>query len=401
MGMLRHSCSLVLALLLAACGSPGSGSTVGNGGTSSGSGGTSSGSGGTSHGGGGTTGVSGSATATGGSANASSAGASGSNGSSGSAGANTVVGNCGNGAHQLFPPTAPWNTAVDSASLDAQSSAVVGYLQANHTAAVRFQIDLSIHVLKADASTMHRTFTPTGDFFEGECDTAPPPVPAGGALEGETGYACTSDGDCHLLVVDSSACRLYEMWRANIVGSSFEGGCQAIWDIGHVPPATGRGEQCGSADAAGLPIAPLVFTADEIAAGEIPHALRFALPNDFIQNRTYVHPGTHATGSAAGGTDAPAYGARLRLKSSYNASGLSAPAQVIATALKRYGMYLADGGNITFMGTSDQFTTKKWSEVGLDTHDFLGHMQWSDFELVDGGARIHWDGNCVHTVITQ
>ena len=74
--------------------------------------------------------------------------------------------------------------------------------------------------------------------------------------------------------------KLYEMWRANINGSDFQGGCLAVWDTTKTYDDTLRGDQCTSADAAGFPISPLLFTADEVAAGSIDHAIRFILPND-------------------------------------------------------------------------------------------------------------------------
>src|SRR5262245_10842741 len=184
----------------------------------------------------------------------------------------------------------------------------------------RFQIDFSIEVLTADASVPRQTFTQTGDFYDPDCDPAPMPVPPGGNLEGESGYACASDGDCHLIVWVPSANRLYEMWRANIVNNVFNGGCLAVWDTSRVYPASGRGDQCTSADAAGFPIAPLLFSADEIAAGEIKHAIRFILPNDRIK-RGYVRPATHGT-DTTGGAAAPAYGVHFRLRANYPVDSL-------------------------------------------------------------------------------
>src|SRR5215831_963323 len=64
------------------------------------------------------------------------------------------------------------------------------------------QIDFSIDVLAADATTPHLDFTPTSDWGAPDCDLGPVPVPPGGDVEGETGYACTGNGDCHLLVFD-------------------------------------------------------------------------------------------------------------------------------------------------------------------------------------------------------
>jgi hypothetical protein len=307
---------------------------------------------------------------------------------------------CSNAAGQLLPPDAPWNTSIASAPLDTESSAIISYLQTNHTASVRFRVDFSINLLTADATTPHLSFTQTGDFYDPDCDPAPPPVPPGGALEGESGYSCASDGDCHLLVIDRAECRLYEMWRANLAGSTFEGGCQAIWQLNQAYPASGRGENCTSADAAGLPVSALLFTADEVAAGEIRHAIRFILPNNLMRSLVYVHPATHSTNATAGPATAPPYGARMRLKASTSLTGLNSAAQAVARALQNYGMILSDAGNITFTAAGDTFTTHKWSEVGFGTSDLMS-LAWSDFEVVDGGQRFTFTGNCERDPVTQ
>jgi serine/threonine-protein kinase len=315
------------------------------------------------------------------------------------------VGVCNATATQLFPPGAPWNQAVDGAALDAESGVIIAFLVANHTASARFQITFDFNLLFADGATPHRAFTPTGDFFTPDCDTAPVPVPSTGRLEGESTYACASDGDCHLTVIDTSTCRLHELWRANLAGGTatgtFTSGCQAIWDLSAVPPATGRGDFCTSADAAGLPIVPLVFTADEVASGTVDHAIRFVLPNSLIRAGIYVRPGTHSTGATSGGAAAPPYSARLRLKVSKDLSGLAPGPRVIAQALKKYGMFLADGGNVTFTAATDALTTHKWSEVGVDSASLKG-LSWSDFEVVDLGPRTNWNsGSCSRTPIAR
>jgi hypothetical protein len=315
------------------------------------------------------------------------------------------TGVCNATATQLFPPGAPWNQAVSGAALDSESGAIIAFLVANHTASARFQITFDFNLLFADGATPHRAFTPTGDFFTPDCDTAPVPVPSIGRLEGESTYACASDGDCHLTVIDTSTCRLHELWRANLAGGTssgaFTSGCQAIWDLSAVPPVTGRGDFCTSADAAGLPIVPLVFTADEVARGVIDHAIRFVLPNSLIRAGIYVRPGTHSTGATTGGDAAPPYSARLRLKASKDLSGLAPGARVVAQALKRYGMYLADGGNVTFTAATDALTVHKWSEVGIDSASLKG-LSWSDFEVVDLGSRIDWrSGSCSRTPIAR
>jgi serine/threonine-protein kinase len=216
------------------------------------------------------------------------------------------------------------------------------------------------------------------------------PVLAGGNLEGETGYACTHDGDCHLLVFDPAGGKLYEMWRANI-NSTFQGGCLAVWNTGMSYTSTLRGNQCTSADAAGFPMSPLLFTADEVKAGHIDHAIRFILPNNRVK-RGFVRPATHAT-STTGGSSAPPYGVHFRLRANYPIGNLPAGAQVVARAMQKYGMYHADGGNIALTAQSDRHTTAKWS--GLLGSGDLSALKVSDFEVIDHGAPIALTGDCV------
>jgi hypothetical protein len=275
--------------------------------------------------------------------------------------------------------------AATSASTIAALAAAGGWGNGN-----QLQIDFSLDVLSATESTPRMAFTPTDDFYTPDCDQATVPIPPGGNLEGERGYACSEDGDCHLLVFDTSAKKLYEMWRASIT-STFQGGCLAVWDarVSYTPDL--RGNQCSSADAAGFPIAPLLFTADEVSAGHIDHAIRFILPNDRIQ-RGFVRPATHGT-DTTGGSDAPSYGVHLRLRADYPISTLRPGAQVVARAMQTYGMYHADGGNIALTAQSDRHSTAKWDDL-LDAHD-LAALRVTDFDVIDHGPPITLTYHCV------
>jgi serine/threonine-protein kinase len=297
----------------------------------------------------------------------------------------------------LFEAPNPWNTDISTLAKSSTSDGIIQALSAAGgwgTGSLR--IDFSIEVLEADGSTPFRTFTPTDDFYSPDCDHVPFPVPAGGALEGETGYQCASDGDCHLLVVHQPSKTLYEMWRANIVGGSFLGGCAAVWDLTRAYPATLRGDQCTSADAGGFPIAAMLFSADEVASGAINHAIRFILPNSRMRSGAYVRPASHA-GGPSGGSNLPPYGVRFRLRSDFPMASLpSEGARVVARAMQRYGMILADGGNIALTAQSDRFTTHKWSEVGVDTRA-LQAIQVADMEVVGMGTPIPLTYDCVRT----
>jgi serine/threonine-protein kinase len=186
------------------------------------------------------------------------------------------------------------------------------------------------------------------------------------------------------------------MSRADIRGDSYQGGCLAVWDMSRVYGPEGRGEQCTSADAAGYPIAPLLFSADEVASGEIRHAIRFILPNDAIREGVFVAPATHSTGATSGDTSTPPYGAHLRLRADYPVDTLPTEgAKVVAKALQTYGMFLADGGNVALTAQSDAYTDAKWDGL-LDSHS-LTDIQPQDFELMPLGETIPLTYDCVRS----
>jgi hypothetical protein len=297
------------------------------------------------------------------------------------------------GGGPFFENAMFFNRDISTATVSPHSRQYISSLRANGGWGYgdRLLVDFSFDVLRADASTPRREFVPMPDaFYEPDCDFEAIPLPEGGSLEGENGYECTGNGDCHLLVFDESAGKLYEMYRAD-VGATFRGGCLAVWDTAHSYGETLRGDECASADAAGFPIAPLLFTADEVAAGEIAHAIRFVLPNDRVR-RAFVRPATHGT-ATEGASDAPPYGIHLRLNPGYPIETLPTEgARVIARALQKYGMYHADGGEIALTAASDRHTTAKWD--GLLTDNALQALRLEDFEVIDHGEPIDFPYSC-------
>ena len=310
-------------------------------------------------------------------------------GASSSATADLLTG----GTSRYAPPGAWFLTDVSAVAKATYSDAQIAALAAagGWGNSNKMQIDFDLDVLVATSSTPKRSFTTTDDWYSPDCDHVSVPLPAGGNVEGETGYACTQDGDCHLIVHDPIGKKLYEMWRANLTGGTFYGGCLAVWDETKVYGPLGRGDQCTSADAAGFPIAPLLFTADEVAAGHIDHAIRFVLPNNRMR-KGYVRPATHGTRTTGGG-NTPYYGVHLRLRADYPISSLSPGARVVAKAMQTYGMYLADGGNIALTAQSDRHTTHKWSGL-LSSHD-LAALKVTDFQVIDHGPMIPLTMDCV------
>lgn len=295
----------------------------------------------------------------------------------------------------LFRAPEPWTQAVADLPRSDASATILGWLDdhGGWGTSNKLRIEFGLKVIHARGEVPFRSFTPTEDFYAPDCDNVPFPVPQGGALEEEDGYACTTDGDCHLLVVHEPSQKLYEMWRANIAGDDFKGGCVAVWDLNRSYPR-GRGDNCTSADAGGFPIAAMVFTADEVAKGSIDHALRFVLPNSRIRRGVFVPPASHASDALHGGPDAPPYGVHLRLRADYPLETLpSDGARVVARALQRYGMILADGGRVPLTAADDWFTEHKWDQVGVGSESLTG-IAVKDMEVVDLGEPIKATGDC-------
>ena len=112
---------------------------------------------------------------------------------------------------------------------------------------------------------------------------------------------------------------------------------------------------------------------DEAARGSINHALRFTARKT---RRAYVYPARHYA-SDSNDPSLPPMGLRVRLKASFDIGGYPPQARVVLTALKRYGMILADNGAPWFIsGAPDPH----WSNDQVHT---LGQLHGSDFEVVD------------------
>src|SRR5581483_4604249 len=202
--------------------------------------------------------------------------------------------------------------------------------------------------------------------YASESDPGPYPLGPDTPIEGGSG----SSGDRHALVVDTSTCALYETWDTHYSSSGSTAGSGAVFRLGSdaLRPAGWT-----SADAAGLPILPGLLRYGEVAGGSVRHAIRFTVQRT---DTAYVWPARHQAGAAADAS-LPPMGARFRLRSGVDISHFSAAAQVILTAMKHYGLILADNGsNWYFQGDADP----GWSDALLSE---LKTVPAGDFEAVD------------------
>jgi hypothetical protein len=198
-----------------------------------------------------------------------------------------------------------------------------------------------------------------------ESDPGPYPVPLNAPIEGN------GQGDSHVLVVDKDNETLYELYNASVNGDHWEASSGAVFNL---LSNQQRPDGWTSADAAGLPIFPGLVKYDEVASGAIHHAIRFTLQSPNVKP-AYISPATHKVNSSGGQYSIP-FGGKIRLKANFDISGFSTTNQVILTALKKYGLILADiGSNMYISGAPDE----RWNNDDLQQ---LGKVKASDFEVV-------------------
>ena len=282
------------------------------------------------------------------------------------------------GGCNIFPADNAWNRDVSADPLHASSDALIGAMVPGNA----LHLDLGTTeeyygipytVVPADQPLVPITYGTDGVDYSDESDPGPMPIPLDAAIEGGSSEDPNPGaGDRHVLVLRQGDCMLYELYNTERAGGGFRVSSSAIWNLkaNHTRPAGWT-----SADAGGLPILPGLLKYEEVASGEIRHALRFTVPQ---VRRAYVAPASHCGPHTSAAL--PPYGTRVRLKASFSLAPYSGDALVILTALKRYGLILADQGSGWYVtGTSDP----RWEGALEQLNDH--HVTGNDFEVVETG----------------
>lgn len=336
------------------------------------------------------------------------------------------VGHCGALTGRYFGPDTWIYADISAAPVRPDSAATTGWLAANGGWGNNniFQIDNSFIINDATADTPRYTRTGNDPVdYSTDCDPGVMfPIPPDGRIEGYPDLVCPGrvdgdyEGDCHLLVTDFASGFLYESYRATFTNGEYYTECDVAWDLSldawGPPPAPGSqlppvdqfqwgiGRDCTGPDAAGFPIAPLLFTVGDVQSGRVQHAIRFILPNERMQRAPddntegpmYSWPATHAGGPQAIDPAAPVYGSRWRLRPDFDpaAAGLDPTNPVVIAVvygLQHHGMLLADGGNIALTAESSDGCGTSWDDLwGEDGARVLDGIQPTDFEVIDVGA---------------
>lgn len=280
-------------------------------------------------------------------------------------GAAPMVGGC-----QVFPSNNAWNTDISNYPVHPNSANFIASINAGGRTKLHpdwggdGEYGIPYIVVPANQPMVNVTWTAYGD----ESDPGPYPIPLNAPIEG----GASSDGDRHVLAVRQGECVLYELYRAFPGGNSWNADSGARWPLNS--NAT-RPLGWTSADAAGLPILPGLVRYDEVAAGQINHALRFTV---WRSQRGYILPATHFASSYTD-PNLPPMGLRLRIRASFDISGYTGQTRVVLEALKKYGMINADNGSSWFItGAADP----RWDDEDLQQ---LKNVPSSAFEVVYTG----------------
>jgi hypothetical protein len=270
----------------------------------------------------------------------------------------------------LFPADNPWNQRVDRLPAAGNSATIVRSIGVDKTMHADFgsglynggPIGIPYITVPGSQAKSRVKFD-----YASESDRGPYPIPRNVPIEGGRG----SSGDRHALIVDRSHCKLYELYALYPTsGGGWKAGSGAIWSLrsNHLRPRTWT-----SADAAGLPILPGLARYDEVRRGAIDHALRFTVSRT---RNTFVYPARHQA-SSDGDPSLPPMGLRLRLKASFDVSHFPRQSRIVLTALKRYGMIVADNGSDWYVSGAPN---RGWNNDDLHS---LGGVRGSSFEVVD------------------
>jgi hypothetical protein len=258
----------------------------------------------------------------------------------------------------VFPSSNVWNRDVSGLPVAPNSQAMVDAIGRSNYLHPDFDAvgdGIPFNIVDSNTPTYTVSFQ-----YADESDAGPYPIPASPRIE--------AGSDRHLLSLDLNQCRLYELYDAVRSGSGWQAGSGAVFDL---RSNALRPEGWTSADAAGLPIFPGLVRYDEMLTGSIDHAIRFTAPDTC----GYIYPARHLT--AAPCSNLPPMGLRVRLKASVDISSFGPHAQIVLTALKRYGMILADNGSPWFISGSPD---SRWDD---DEMHQLQNLTGVDFEVVD------------------
>jgi hypothetical protein len=279
----------------------------------------------------------------------------------------------------ILPPDSPWHEEIAARPVHEMSGAIIRSIGPD--APLGYNLDMNFVIVPANQPMVDVRITD----YTNESDPGPFPVPPNAPIENWplsrnedtkalprpgmtlTQFQREGSGDRHMIVVDPARRRFHEFYQARLTDAGWQAAQASTFDL---DSNRVRPERWTSADAAGLPILPAIVRYDEVARGNVDHALRVTVQRT---RREYVYPARHFA-SKLTDPSLPRMGERLRLRRDFDISGFPPHAQAILTALKRHGMFVADNGSNWLLSIApDRRIT------GLES---LARVKGSDFEVI-------------------
>ena len=256
---------------------------------------------------------------------------------------------------QAFHKDSPWNTPIPAnAPTHADSDKMIAALQqkAKRLKGDWKQWTIPLFVINAEK-------TPKVDvLFSGKTTNPLMDPDKNGVVEGlpvPDWVWPDPKKDGHMLLVDPVQ---KKSWDISRVKKSPSGAWRAsridTWDLngrGFRKPFSGKSWWSYGARGSGMPLIAGLIRPEQIAAGEIRHALVYATPLTQKAARTGIKaalcpPASRTDGRGVGPEFIP-MGARMQLDPTLNLDTLrlSEPIKIVARAMQKYGMYNSDGSS--------------------------------------------------------
>ena len=318
----------------------------------------------------------------------------------------------------LFPANNPWNQDISSAPVATNSATVISAIGSSRKIHPDWGTDsptdgasplygIPYNVVHGNSSAKVSVII---DDYPTESDLVAAPIPTNAVIEGDyengpnasgPGYNAGQRGDSHLLIWDEDNNIAYEFYGAarpadtNLLDETshadgkWHAAQETVW---HYNTNDFRPLGYTSADAAGLSVLAGLARPDEGLPGSqggqgaINHALRMTVPGSIVSTQ-YLYPASHKV-NASGMLP---LGSRLRLRNNSTVNTLitnmGPESQIVARAMQRYGLILADIGSAMYVtGSSAAVNATNGLSLVWNMNDILGgltQLAASNFDVVN------------------
>jgi hypothetical protein len=261
-----------------------------------------------------------------------------------------------------YPSGNVYQTSIVSAPPVANSAKYISAVMAAPGGSAGFEVWVGLqNINSATNSTPTVTVKPSNNY-----DHPYSPIPW------TSSFFIQKDGDHHAEVLNTQTCQYYEGYLTYYYSN---GNYLTMFNNEHidltkpfVQPATGA-----LSTATGIPLGLLAIRPEELTSGVITHAIGWNAVSGTL-NGVAGAPCVSPAGKRSctdgnsyrgpGGYTPMPYGSHARLKSTFNISGFSREAKIVATAMQQYGLYVYDTGCCNTLAiANDKYGSTVWTSA--------------------------------------